>query len=356
MDKCDISFIIPVYNAEKYIEKCVNSILKQKMNRYEIILINDGSTDRSLKICQEIQGKYKNIVLIDQENKGQGAARNVGIEAANGTWICFIDNDDWLEPTFFDECSKYLQSNIDIIFFAKRDIYLHSQKDYLLNLDQSTYVIDSLEEKEILQLFTLNFYYDYPIAFGKLPVGTPWGKLIRTSLFRENNCYFVESYGEDRPCMIKIYRYADKILIINKVLYNYYVHESAMRKYLPDSVEQYRRSLEEMNQYVGALLEKRLDFKEQLYHFNIAWFSYCIVQEFCHRRNPKKYKERKKDFLMALENKYYKTAFKKADLQCLPFRRRLLAFLTKYRLFRVIDLMNDINDCYIFVGRGIRKE
>lgn len=355
MKSCEISFIIPVYNAEKYIEKCVNSILEQTMDSFEIILINDGSSDASSEICQRIQRKYQNIILIEQENRGQGAARNVGIDVSNGEWLCFIDNDDWLEPTFYSECSKYLHEDIDLIFFAKRDIWNRSKTEYLLNISSSEYIIDSPMEREVLQKFVLNFYYSYPINLGRLPVGTPWGKLIKAKLFKENDCYFVEGYGEDRPCMIKIYSYANKIFVINKVLYNYYVHESAMRKYLPNAIEKYQDSLQQMNQYVNEKFEKKPDFKNQLYHFNIAWFSYCVLQDFVHKNNPQSYRIRKKAFLSALENKYYRVAFEKADIGILPVRRRVLAFLIKKRWFGVIVVMNIFNDTYLFVKKGLRK-
>lgn len=352
VDSCDISFIIPVYNADKYIEKCVNSILQQNMDNFEIILVNDGSTDQSLEVCLDLQKRNRNIVVINQINKGQGGARNTGIKYARGIWLCFVDNDDWLEPIFFNEIAKYLKGDSDIILFAKREIYTGFKKDYLLNINQPIYIIDSDEKREILQLFTLNYYYDYPISFGRLPIGTPWGKLIKAKLFLENDCYFVEGYGEDRPCLIKIYGYADKILIINKVLYNYWVHESTMRKYLPNAIEKYSKSLYEMNIYVKTMFKEKGYFLDQLYHFNVAWFSYCTMQDFCHKDNPEKYRERKEKFINALKNQNYDAAFKMADFRNLPFRRKLLAFLIKYKLFRVIDIMSNLNNFYTLITRG----
>lgn len=95
-----LSIIVPVYNAEEYIEGCVNSLLKQDLSEqeYEIILINDGSTDNSPKLAQKLKEQNNNIVLLSQENKGQSVARNKGMDIAKGKYIMFVDADDKLYP------------------------------------------------------------------------------------------------------------------------------------------------------------------------------------------------------------------------------------------------------------------
>ena len=238
MEEKQVSFIIPVYNAEKYIEKCIKSIENQGIDNYEIIIVNDGSQDRSLDVCEKCKKENENILIETQENRGQGAARNRGIELARGKWICFVDNDDWLEYGFLREYQKYFDTDIDILLFAKRDVYGKKTKEYLLNAD--LYFFEGEAQTRVLQLSTLNFFYD---EIGKLPLGTPWGKLIKARLLKEKNIRFVESYGEDRPCMFALYGEAQKILAFNKIFYNYSVHESAMRKYLPNAVKEYEKSL-----------------------------------------------------------------------------------------------------------------
>ena len=91
-----ISFIIPIYNSEKYIKRCIDSILKQRGVNIEVILINDGSTDDSEKICYQYCERYKNIRYVKILNSGVSNARNVGIKNAQGDWICFVDADDYL--------------------------------------------------------------------------------------------------------------------------------------------------------------------------------------------------------------------------------------------------------------------
>lgn len=97
MKNIRFSIIIPVYNTEKYLERCLDSVLGQNYKEIEIILINDGSKDNSLKICEKYKKRFSEIVLIDQENQGLGAARNRGIENSNGEYLIFLDSDDYVE-------------------------------------------------------------------------------------------------------------------------------------------------------------------------------------------------------------------------------------------------------------------
>ncbi len=119
--KLTISVIVPVYNAEKYISKCLDSILSQEGD-FDIVVVNDGSTDSSLKILQEYAKKYKNIKLINQDNQGVSAARNVGLKAASAKYITFVDSDDWLEPNAFNLA-------IDVIKKDKSDVLLTGYYD-----------------------------------------------------------------------------------------------------------------------------------------------------------------------------------------------------------------------------------
>lgn len=119
--KLTISVIVPVYNAEKYISRCLDSILSQEGD-FEVVVINDGSTDSSLKILQEYAKKYKNIKLINQSNQGVSAARNAGLKVASAKYITFVDSDDWLESNAF-------KSAIDVIKRDKSDVLLTGYYD-----------------------------------------------------------------------------------------------------------------------------------------------------------------------------------------------------------------------------------
>ena len=98
-----ISIIVPIYNDEKYLKRCIESILKQTYTNIELILINDGSEDKSLEICEEYKKNDNRIIIVNKENEGVSVARNIGIEKATGELISFVDADDYLEITFLQE-------------------------------------------------------------------------------------------------------------------------------------------------------------------------------------------------------------------------------------------------------------
>lgn len=111
-----ISVIVPVYNSEKYIAECIDSILFQTYKNIEIILVNDGSKDNSLDVCKQYQSQYHNIITIDKKNGGASSARNVGIDNANGDFIMFVDSDDYIAPNMLETLyDYYTQTSADII-------------------------------------------------------------------------------------------------------------------------------------------------------------------------------------------------------------------------------------------------
>jgi len=114
-----ISVIIPVYNVEQYLRECLDSVMTQSYNDYEVICINDGSTDGSMAVLKEYAEKYPKVSVIDQENKGLSAARNAGINAATGEYVFLLDSDDYLEPDSLDILAKNITDE-DIICFNGR--------------------------------------------------------------------------------------------------------------------------------------------------------------------------------------------------------------------------------------------
>lgn len=116
------SFIIPTYNIENYIEECVHSVLKQTFNDFEVILVNDGSTDRSLEKCRSLQREDKRVKVVDKANGGLSSARNAGLDVAKGDYIIYVDGDDWVCPIMLELAESFHKSNgiVDILFF---DLY-----------------------------------------------------------------------------------------------------------------------------------------------------------------------------------------------------------------------------------------
>lgn len=112
-----VSIIVAVYNVEKYLDKCLKSIIGQNYKNVEIIVVNDGATDGSYKIIQKYQ-ENPNVIIVNKPNGGLSDARNAGLKIASGEYILFVDGDDWLDKECLNKCSKYMESNIDIIMFS----------------------------------------------------------------------------------------------------------------------------------------------------------------------------------------------------------------------------------------------
>ena len=239
-----ISVIVPVYNVEKVLYHCIDSILNQSFVDFEILLVNDGSTDNSGRICDKYAEKDTRVKVIHKQNGGVSSARNAGIEAAQGEYICFVDSDDYLESNYLKELietkKKYPDfDNVWCGFQTVEDYYNNNKKAYDVERDNDYSFSD------------LNSIMD---LFEKWFVQMPWNKLYKTKTIVENSIVFPPelSLGED---YIFNLRYLDctngKIVVINKPLYDYLRDgkESLDNKYYPNLLEIYRRLNSETEKY-----------------------------------------------------------------------------------------------------------
>lgn len=201
--------IVPVYNVENYVEKCVNSILSQSFKDYELILVDDGSTDNSGEICNRLVAENKdkaNIKVIHQENRGLGGARNTGIKAATGEYLFFIDSDDTITDGAFQELSDYIDENdTDIVTFDIVKVDENGNELYTISGFSHGNIISTPEENKQLILT------DHSAC----------NKVIRKKLFIENGIEFPERlWFEDVATIFKLFPYA-RMGYINKAFYVY---------------------------------------------------------------------------------------------------------------------------------------
>lgn len=146
-----ISVIVPVYNSEKYLKRCLDSIIKQTYKNIEIIVVNDGSTDESLRILEEYKNKYSNLKLVNQENKGQALAREIGLNISGGDYIAHVDSDDYIEQNYLEKLYNHI--NLTNSNICSSRIALHPTnmpKFPLYNRKRSSKLIDLEEQKEYL--------------------------------------------------------------------------------------------------------------------------------------------------------------------------------------------------------------
>ncbi len=255
-----ISVIIPVYNVEKYLRKALESAANQTFNNYEVIIINDGSTDKSLDIVLEFVKKYKNFYLVNQKNSGLSKARNIGIEISRGEYIAFLDSDDFIEPdyleTLYNACVK---DNADIAYCG-HFLYFHkiNFKFYMPFTSRTVKLKKDKALKKLIRDITLHYF--------------AWNKLYKKSLFKENNITFSDMYFEDIATTPKLFYYANKVSITSKALYNYTKRTGSILRSM---------NVKKINDYIRAygcirnFLEKNNDFEE--YSKSFKMFGYRMM-------------------------------------------------------------------------------
>jgi glycosyltransferase involved in cell wall biosynthesis len=210
------SIIIPVYNVEQYLQDCLNSVVKQYYIDYELICVNDGSTDGSLVVLEEYQQKYPQITIISQQNKGLSAARNAGIQAAKGDYLFFLDSDDWIEPNTLEMLARK-QSGEDLICFNGRRVFE----------DGTTEEPDSGIEET--QLTGWEYYNKYALVSRKFHFVCSVLRLYRREYLLQNNLFFEEGiYHEDNLFTPVACYYAQTVKVIPDCLYTYRIREGSI--------------------------------------------------------------------------------------------------------------------------------
>lgn len=279
MDTEKISIIIPIYNAEKHLRKCINSLINQSYSNTEIILIDDGSTDKSLNICNEYGKKYSNIKVIHQENQGVSAARNNGINNSTGNYIGFVDADDYIEEKMLEKMMfQMIKNNLDIVIC---NLYYEDENfKEIEKFNHNDYEIDRNK-------FPYEMYSNYAMQ------GYVCNKLYRKSII-EN----------------KKIRFDTKYIVLEDDLFNYIIffnNKNLKIKYIDEKLYHY------VKQATGASKSP----------FNIKKLSYLSV------RNAE---------IEILEKEKVDNNFLKADYIC-AFKR--MKFLSKKNHIFTKELFNE---------------
>ena len=211
-----VSIVIPVYNVEKFLDRCIQSVINQTYPDLQIILVDDGSADRSGLICDEYAKKDSRITVIHTENKGVSSARNTGISLVDGEYLCFLDSDDALETDIIRKSLKRMNdTDADLVVFGWKKIYSNKLPEEMI--PQIGVVID-LESalKDLLQNFR---------AFGG---GYP-NKLWRVNTFDRFPQYDINLYYfEDSEWMVRMFQRIKKISFLNEIGYLYYIREDSV--------------------------------------------------------------------------------------------------------------------------------
>ncbi len=207
-----LSIIIPVYNVEKYVSNCLESILNQPFKDLEVICVNDGSSDKSLSVLQEYKNRDERIIIIDKKNEGSGVARNSALAIARGEYIFFVDGDDWIEENSLDKMiSEADKLQTDILIFGGLSYYEEKGR-------KGGYSANKLPKKYLNKIFSSE---DIKKDVFKFP-STAWTKLYRREFLMKNNIKFQEiKVGQDQLPFFHSMITAEKIALLPQNLYCY---------------------------------------------------------------------------------------------------------------------------------------
>ncbi|WFE83091.1 glycosyltransferase family 2 protein [Parabacteroides chongii] len=172
-----ISVIVPIYNAESFLDKCIQSVLQQSFIHFELLLINDGSNDRSGDICEHYAQKDTRIKVIHQPNGGVSKARNKGLEIANSEWVTFIDADDWIEKDTLQTYINHLKPEIDMIIMGYNFV---TQTNKIISYTSSNYLETSNKAQVLIKMENSHYY------------GFLWNRIFKKEILEKNHLRFQE--------------------------------------------------------------------------------------------------------------------------------------------------------------------
>ena len=247
------SVVVPIYNSEKYIRKCLSSVLQQKFENFEIILVDDGSVDNSGNICDEYAKEYSNISVYHQKNAGPSAARNLGMKHAKGKYWLFVDSDDYLEEKdLFGNVSEIIQSSApDVIIFGFKKYYEYN----------NSYKIEN-PAKEIRN----------PVPYSVIESENQFilsasGKFIKSDLFRKNNLQFIENrYSEDMDWCARLIIAANDFSVLEQNAYVYRQRSRSRSKVIGE------KNLKDIEKNIVQCFKYNIDDKSD--EFKVAYKKY----------------------------------------------------------------------------------
>jgi glycosyltransferase involved in cell wall biosynthesis len=289
-----LSVVIPVYNTQMYIEKCLDSLVNQTIDDIEIICINDGSTDNSFAILQRYQDTDKRIKIINQNNEGLSSARNVGIEHAKGKYITFVDSDDFIELNAYENSLSYFDdSTVDLVYFSTRLVI----EDHVNRFQDEQY----FEHKYV---GLVNLSHD---VIAKMDV-CAWNKIYKLSIIKKYQIRFPDGlWYEDNPFFLSYALVCNSAFFVNDKYYNYLIRNGSIMSQYNKKGKAYYKTLHELDSLLGF---------EYLLNFVFKW----------------KLEERFKPLLRDLfKQKIYES------LRRLPLNKRILAL---NKATEIVNLFN----------------
>ena len=316
-----VSVIVPIYNAERYLKKCIDSILNQSLKEIEVILINDGSTDGSIKIIEEYSKNDSRVVILNLKNGGPGKARNEGIKIAKGEYLSFVDSDDYIEREFLEKLYKTATHNkVQMVMTNYKDINMFDGVKSIINHTLECGIVYNEEriKNEIISTFTKVGNYGFFNLCNKLYLREyilSLGFLIDET----------RDHGEDWLFNIKVFLNLNSFIALNEPLYNY-IHSngnSLMTKYRENQFELY---LDGRMKILSLLPNDIIDYNSLNKNF-IYEFSSYIIKTY---RNVSDKSKRNELLNRVVNEKQVIESCK--NVHGLPFNFKIIAFLIRNKM------------------------
>lgn len=280
-----ISIIVPIYNSEKWLKQCINSVLEQRNVELELLLVDDGSTDKSAEICSFFAQNDARVCYFKKENGGVSQTRNFGIEHAKGDWITFVDSDDYLEENILSKAEKLATSNPESMTIWNAAYVKNGKRTASPDLYGK-----NISKEEIAAAVIYE-------SFGRIFLGyffrAVWGKLFNRNIILKYNVRFDESLylGEDAKFLLQYIHYVDKVCILNECGYNYRLQpQSAVHRYKKDLLEQSRRQLKMIKE--EAILYPQNEYiNTAIVSFLWGSFNALVANEWLRKKDQPSFRE-----------------------------------------------------------------
>lgn len=328
-----ISVIVPVYKVEsQYLCECIDSILNQSFDDFELILVDDGAPKENADILDEYKSKDNRIKVIHQENKGVSAARNVGLDAATGEYVTFVDSDDTIECDNLKDAYIYAKENsLEALMWGINLKYPTREKKFIPYCEDIK-LFDEEKKYELMLKCLVGI-----LPFFKCPpatcdaAGSACAKLYLKSFLDDNELRYTPGLkrAEDMTFNIKVFDKAARVGSLNRFYYNYrQLQDSATYVYRDGGIEVFNDSLEEMRKYFT--MTNASDLTWQVYYMRCMFFFLeSMDMDYMNKNNPKPLFDRLKEMKAITKTAPYNEAFSKLRGEHLVFSRKIPLFLIK---------------------------
>jgi glycosyltransferase involved in cell wall biosynthesis len=327
-----ISVVIPVYNVEQYLHRCVDSILNQSYQNFEIILIDDGSQDSSGEICDQYVQKDERIKVIHKKNARVSAARNDGIKLAKGKYVSFIDSDDWIEPDMYQEMIKKVEEyNLDLIMcdFKKR---INDHEDKQTHPIRGGYYSKEDIRRELYQCLIMFDNIEYPPTISNCVC------LINLELLRLNKLFYDEDihYDEDSIFGSKIMYHASSFYYLkNRHYYNYFYNpNSTTNTYSDERWNSFLKINERLINYFEYTID--FDFSRQI-KINMLYLTLSALGQIQFSKND--LKERKDMINKIMNHQKVRGIFIDFRLPQVSWKMKIILLLIKFKMVWLYSLL-----------------